>query len=127
MAAPIIMHRKWEDDYDDPTHPIPSLTSLDIQAVKIGGGSDLVIVVASPLQSDEKSQRRLLSKIGIYLSFLSTPEFEASSGVATPQNTSIIVQLHPASDNVIFELIDRCKPWVLSKNASLQVKILELS
>ena len=107
MSAPIVMHGKWEDDYDDPSHPIPSLTSLDIQAIKIGGGSDLVIVVASPLEADERSQRRLLSKIEIYLGFLATPEFQSTSGVATPECTSIIVQLHPASDNVIFELIER--------------------
>ena len=127
MAAPIVMHGQWEDDYDDPSHPIPSLTALDIQTVKIAGGSDLTIVVASPLRSDERSQRRLLSKIGIYIGFLSTPEFQATSGVATPQNTSIIVQIHPASDNAIFELLERCKPWTLSNNASLQVNLLELA
>jgi hypothetical protein len=127
MTASIVMHGEWEDNYDDPSHPIPSLTALDIQAIKIGGGSDLVIVVASPLQSDERSQRRLLSKIEMYLGFLSTPEFQSKSGVATSQNTSIIVQIHPASDKAIFELIERCKPWFLSNNASLQVKPLELS
>ena len=127
MAAPIVMHGEWEDDYDDPSHPIPSLTALDIQTVLKGGGSDLAIVVASPLRADERSQRRLLSKIGIYLGFLCTPEFQDSSGVATPENTSIIVHIHPSSDKAIFELIERCRPWVLSNNASLQVKFLDLS
>ena len=127
MVAPIVKHGEWEDNYDDPSHPIPSVTALDVQAVKIGGGSDLVIVVASPLQSDERSQGRLLNKIELYIGFLSTPEFQAISGTATTQNTSIIVHIHPASDNAIFELIERCKPWVLSNNASLQVKLLELS
>ena len=127
MAAPIVMHGKWEDNYDDPTHPIPSLNALDVQAVKFGGGSDLTIVVASPLQADERSQLRLRSKLQNYLGFLSTPEFQAASGAATPENTSIIVQIHPASHEAIFEFLDRCKPWVLSYNASLQVKLIDLS
>ncbi len=127
MAAPIVMHGKWEDNYDDPSHPIPGLNALDIHTVKIAGGSDLTIVIASPLQSDERSLRRLRSKIQNYLGFLSTPEFQATSGVATPENTSIFVQIHPASHESIFEFLDRCKPWVLSYNASLQVKLLELS
>jgi hypothetical protein len=127
MVSSIVMHGEWEDNYDDPSHPIPSITALDVHAVKIGGGSDLVIVVASPLQSDERSQKRLLSKIELYIGFLSTPEFQATSGTATAKNTSIVVQIHPASDKAIFELIERCKPWVLSNNASLQVELLELA
>jgi hypothetical protein len=127
MVAPIVKHGEWEDNYDDPSHPIPAIAAIDIQVVKKGGGSDLVIVIASPLQSDERSQRRLLDKISLYLGFLSTPDFQASSGVATPENTSIIVQIHPASDIVVLELLERCKPWVLSSNATLQVKFLELA
>jgi hypothetical protein len=78
VTAPIFMHGKWEDNYDDPSHPIPSLTALDVQAIKKGGGSDLLIIIASPLQADERSQRRLLDKMEIYLKFLKTPEFEST-------------------------------------------------
>jgi hypothetical protein len=97
MTAPITMHGNWEDNYDDASHPIPSLTSLDVHAIKKGGGSDLAIIVASPLQSDERSQRRLLDKIEIYLRFLKTPEYESSCGVAAPDNTSIIIREPPAT------------------------------
>ena len=125
MVAPIVVHGNWEDYYDDPSHPIPALNALDIQGVKIGGGSDLTIIVASPLQADENSQSRLLCKIQNYLRFLSTPEFLATSGPATPENTSIIVRIHPASNEVIFELLERCKPWVLANKASLEVSTID--
>lgn len=125
MTTPIIMHGKWEDDYDDPDHPIPSLTTLDIHAVKKSGGADLIIVVASPLKADERSQHRLLDKIVGYLGFLETQEFQSKSGIATPENTAIIVKIHPDSAPEIFDLIERSKPWVLSNNASLRAELLE--
>lgn len=34
---------------DDPEHPIPYVFNCDINAVKKGGGSDLVIIIAAPL------------------------------------------------------------------------------
>jgi hypothetical protein len=121
------MHGKWDDNYDDPTHPIPSITALDVHVIKHGGGSDLVIIVASPLQADERSQRRLLDKIEIYLGFLHTPEYQTSSGIATPENTTIIVRLHPDSAPAIRELLERCKPWVAKGQATLVVTPLELN
>lgn len=125
MTASIIQHGNGEDNYDDASHPIPSITALDIQAIKKGGGSDLAIIIASPLQADERSQRRLLDKIQLYLDFLKTPEYESTSGVATPDNTSIIIRIDAASDPVIFELIDKCKPWVHDNSASLLVEPIE--
>jgi hypothetical protein len=74
MAAPIIQHGKWGDNYDDPDHPIPSLTALDVHGIRKGGGSDLIVVVASPLGFDEKSQKRLLDKLDIYLRYVISPE-----------------------------------------------------
>ena len=122
MTSAIVMHGSWEENYDDPSHPVPSLMALDIQGIKTGGGSDLGIVIASPLQADERSQRRLLNKIDIYLRYLKTPEYEKSSGAATPPNTSIFVYIHPESDPLIFELLDRCKAWVQDGGASLQIE-----
>jgi hypothetical protein len=124
MTAEVVMHGEWEDNYDDPSHPIPALNAVDIQTVKIGGGSDLVIIVASPLRSDERSLRRLLSKIENYLGFLSSPECQAKAGVATPENTSIVVRIHPDSDEAAFELIERCKPWAIDNNVLLKMERL---
>jgi hypothetical protein len=127
VAAPITLHGKWEDNYDDPTHPIPSVTALDVHAIKRGGGSDLVIIVASPLQADERSQRRLLDKIEIYLNFLKTEEYQREYGSPTPESTTIVVRLHPGSDPVILDLLERCKPWVHKGHAALAVTSLELN
>jgi hypothetical protein len=110
LTTPIIKHGEWQDNYDDPSHPIPSIYALDVEGVKKAGSSDLVIVVASPLMADERSQRRLLDKIKIYLNYLKTPELQSKPGVATPENTSIIVKLHVDSDAAIFDLIENCKP-----------------
>jgi hypothetical protein len=125
VTAPIVMHGNWGDNYDDPSHPIPSLTALDVHAIKKTGGSDLVIVIAFPLQADERSQRRLLDKIEIYLRFLKTPEFESSSGVASPETTSIVIRIHPNSDPAVFDLIERCRSWIHSNGASLETEALD--
>lgn len=53
--AEIFEHNKSEDTYDDPDHPIPALRYIDINSVKKDGGSDLVIIIASPLKSDPYS------------------------------------------------------------------------
>ncbi len=121
MAAPIIQHGNWEDNYDDQDHPIPSLTALDVHGIRKGGGSDLVVIVASPLGFDEKSQKRLLDKLSIYLRFINSPEYEAQCGPPTPDTTAIEVQLHPDSDPRIVDLLSRCRPWALENRATLRI------
>jgi hypothetical protein len=119
LVAPITMHGKWEDNYDDPAHPIPSVSAIDVHGVKSDGGSDLVIVIASPLSFDERSQKRLLDKIELYLHFIRTPECQAEAGVASAENTSILIELHPDSDLRVLGLIERSKPWVAANGATL--------
>jgi hypothetical protein len=70
MSAPIIDHKVEPDASDDPSHPIPSLTVVDVMTVKKTGGADLIIVVASPLMADARSQTRLLDKLLPRLSWL---------------------------------------------------------
>ncbi len=118
------VHMNGEDNSDDPTHPIPALRSLDVHGVKIGGGADLAIVIASPMKGDEYSQRRLLSKIENYLGFIASPAFREQSGAPTPENTAVVVHIHRLSDSATFELIERCKPWVLDNHATLRVELL---
>jgi hypothetical protein len=120
MAAPIIQHGDWEDNYDDPDHPIPSLTALDVHGIRKGGGSDLVVIVASPLGFDERSQKRLLDKLNIYLRYINSPEYEAQFGPPTPDTTAIEVQLHPDSDPRIVDLLSRCEPWALENRTTLR-------
>jgi hypothetical protein len=105
----------------DQDHPIPNLNVVDVNTVKKGGGSDLFIVIASPLAGDHRSLKRLLRKVERYLEFLNSKSFQSASGVASPDNTRIVVRLHPASDPAAFELLERNKQWVLNNNATLIV------
>jgi len=122
--AEVIEHQKSEDAYDDADHPIPALKVIDINTVKKDGGSDLFIIIASPLKADEYSLTRLLDKIEGYLGHIQSPDFQNESGVPTPENTNIIVNIHPKSDSNVFELLKKSKPWVLENNATLEVKLL---
>ena len=121
----IIKHAEFEDVYDDASHPIPSLRSVDVQVTKKGGGADLILVIADPLYSDERSQRRLLDKLETYLRFLLTPEFMKDAGIPTPENTFIVVRINPKSDSVIFDLLERSRDWVRQNNATLRVVLLQ--
>ena len=104
---------------DDDTHPIPSIDNLDILAELRGGGAKLVIVIATPLQADERSQRRLLKKIENYLEYISSPEFKNEFGAPDPSRVSIVVKIHKQSDPVVFDLLKRCEPWALQNKATL--------
>jgi len=113
---------KIPDPYElDDNHPVPSLCVVDVNTVKVGGGSDLFIVVAQPLHADRRSLERLLRKIEVYLEFLNSEEFRRESGVATIDNTNIIVRIHPDSDPRAFELLERNKQWVRNNNATLVI------
>ena len=124
MSAPIIDHKLEPDASDDPSHPIPSLTVVDVMTVKKTGGADLIIVVASPLMADARSQTRLLDKLQGYLGYLGSNEFRAEAGVPTPGNTNIVVKLHPGSAPEIRNLLARSEAWVLANQASLRVQTL---
>jgi len=118
-------HNKSEETYDDPDHPIPAVKYIDINAVKKEGGSDLVIVIASPLKSDPYSQNRLLDKIQGYLSHIQSPDFISESGAPNPENTNIIVRIHADSEPLIFQLLGKCESWVNEHSATLKVEILK--
>lgn len=105
----------------DNDHPIPNLDVVDVNTVKKGGGSDLFIVIATALSGDKRSLERLLRKVERYLEFMRTEEFLAESGTPSPDNTNVIVKLHPHSDRAVFELLERCKPWVLENGANLLI------
>ena len=127
MDTPIFMHGQWADHYDDPSHPIPSLTAIDVQAIRPDGGADLTIVIASPLRDDERSRERLLAKIDVYVRFLKSADFSRDCGTATPSNTMLLVSIHPDSDPGLFDLIDSCRGWVLENGATLGLELRHTS
>jgi hypothetical protein len=110
---------------DDPDHPVPSVNSLDVRCVKKGGGSDLYLVVASPLGGNQRDLERLLQKLENYLAFIQSSQCTAEAGLATPENTRIIAKVHPDSSPLVFELLRRNTSWVANNGASLQLEPLE--
>ncbi len=103
----------------DDLHPIPDLDVCDVHAELKDGGHELVLVIASPLSADERSQRRLMKKIDHYLSFLSGLG-EVPVGAAK----RITVKIHPRSTPAIFDLLERCRPWANDNHVSLDISKL---
>jgi hypothetical protein len=103
----------------DDTHPIPDLEVCDVHGVRKDGGHDFVIVIASPLDADERSQRRLLEKIGRYLECLS-----GLGSASTSARSRIMVKIHASSDPAIFELLRRSRAWIEDNQVSLEVATL---
>jgi len=105
----------------DEAHPIPNLDVVDINIAKQDGGSDLFIVIATPLPGDRRSLKRMLRKIERCLEFIQSEDFPAEGGPPSPENTNIIVKIHPNSSHLAFELLRQSVPWVMSNDASLLV------
>jgi hypothetical protein len=114
-----------DDGKDDESHAIPSPSNLDIHAVKRGGGSDLVIVVATPLQADTRSVYRLFQKIDNYLQFIAGDAYKKECGAPSKESTRIIVRAHEETDPAILELLGSVGDWVTSRNALLVTEVLD--
>jgi hypothetical protein len=124
MTAPIIRHDAPPDPRDDPEHPIPSLAVIDVATYKKEGGADLSIIIASPMAADQRSLTRLLDKIEGCLGHILSEQFRMEAGVPTPENTSVIVKVHPDSDRAVWDLIERSKAWAENNQASLRAEAL---
>ncbi|UHQ19582.1 hypothetical protein LVB87_15555 [Lysobacter sp. KIS68-7] len=111
-----------EDLAFDEAHPIPNLEVIDVWTVLKTGGSDMHIIIASPLHEDRRSLERLMCKLERYLAYLRTAECIEKCGEATAENTQIIVKIHPDSSPVAFELLDRNRIWVRNNDATLVIE-----
>ena len=106
------------DDFD---HPIRQIEVLDVKTELGGGGAYYGIVIASPLSGDERSQKRLLGKIEAYIGDFHSEQSIDRNGRPTPEKCQIVVGIHPGSAAVIFELLERCRPWALEHGIELSV------
>ena len=109
---------------DDVTHPIPEVGACDVKGVRKGGGADLVIVIATPFENDERSRRRLVQKFRNYLGHIVSEEFVRECGSPSPESTAIVVHVHPDSDSKALAFIEECRGWIYDNHASLVVKKL---
>ena len=107
---------------DDPDHPLPQLHCLDMMGRRRTGGAELVMMVNGPLPGDPRSQHRLLRKFDVYLGFIGSPDFHQECGAPDPATTRIVVRIDPGSDPAIFDLLQRCDPWVRANHATLVVE-----
>ncbi|WP_158290194.1 hypothetical protein [Ramlibacter sp. WS9] len=112
---------------EEPGHPIPHLGVVDVHAVRKGGGSDLNVVIATPLQGDEHSRQRLTRKIENYLRAINSNGYSAQFGQPTPKNTAIVVHIHPRSDPKIFKLLEKLRSRVGAAKVAFEIKPLEVN
>lgn len=105
----------------DASSPIPDVNVIDVNKVKLSGGSDLYLIVASPLPAEKAPLERLMKKLETYLTFIRSEQFQSESGQPDPQNTRIIVKLHPHSDPKARELLERNMQWVRNNGATLVI------
>jgi hypothetical protein len=112
-----------EDDIylDDFAHPIRQLDVIDVVTELKGGGAYYGIAIASPLAGDERSQKRLIRKIEVYLQDFLSERSILRNGRPTPGKCKIYVGIHPDSDAVIFELLEQCRQWVEDNGIELRV------
>lgn len=113
-----------DDGRDDDTHPIPSLSVIDVYVTLVGGGATLGVVIASPLDDSPRSVVRLFQKIEGYLDFVNGEEYRAQCGAPDSSRTMIEVALHPDSSLEIRELLERVAQDCDERGARLVVKEL---
>ena len=118
-------HRLAEMLEDDPDHGIPCVTSLDVHSVWKQGGSDLHVIIAKPLEADDRSRERLMAKVENYLNFINGPEYFAQCGAPDPRTTRLVLSLHPEMNSVVEATLIHCTGWIESNNASLKVQYLD--
>jgi hypothetical protein len=91
---------------DDESHPIPRVGVIDCTLALEGGGAYYGLVIASPMQSDERSRKRLDRKLQNYINDFLSEQSAKERGTPKIGKMRIYVGIHPASDPEIFSLIE---------------------
>jgi hypothetical protein len=118
LRGPLMGDGALVDDFD---HPIRQVEVVDVKSDLAGGGAYYGLVIASPLFGDDRSQKRLLSKIEAYIGDFHSEQSIGRNGRPTPERCKIVVGIHPGSAAVVFELLERCRPWALEHGIELSV------
>jgi hypothetical protein len=103
------------------SHPIHDTSKIDV-VVQTDRGAAYGLVIAAPVTGSLSTQTRLLDKIEAYIGDFCSPSFLSKYGEPTSEYCKITVAIHPASDPVIFELLEKCRPWVESHNIRFTVQ-----
>jgi hypothetical protein len=90
---------------EDVNHPIPRLDTFDT-VLTTERGAYLGLVIATPLRDDSISRARLHRKVGMYLQYFRSQEYQERCGAPLPDRSRIYVSVHPASDPSMLKLIE---------------------
>ena len=84
-----------------------------------------MIVIASPLGADDYSRSRLLQKLGHYALFIASEGYAEQFGRPTPQNTTIVVNIHSGSAPEVFQLLEAWRPSAWAADVGFRIELLE--
>jgi len=116
---PALDEEARDADVED-AHPIHDVSKIDV-ATTTDKGARYGLVIAEPARGDATTQRRLLDKLEAYIGDFYSPRFASEYGQPTPEYCCITVAIHRESDPSIFELLERCRPWVEGNHISFRV------
>ena len=103
---------------DDDSHPIPFVRKLDT-VVNSSDGVSLGIVIASPLQNDERSKQRLEQKLEGYVREFSICRERWASENQKPMRAWLYFSIHPESHPDMLQIIDQHVPWLESNSITV--------
>jgi uncharacterized protein YtpQ (UPF0354 family) len=106
----------------DESHPIPDLDVLDVHALLKTGGSEMALIIATPMDADPRSVFRLFQKLSGYLQFVDTGEYRTQAGDG---DTRVEVNIHPGSDAAVFELLATIPQFIEKPGVKFAVKCIE--
>lgn len=106
---------------EDSNHPIPRVNVIDVSAYKPGSQPVLGMIIASPLEADERSMKRLTRKFENYLAYAHSPEHTAKAGGPVGSATLIDVRIDDGSSPAVFALLEWLKALADENNATLVV------
>jgi hypothetical protein len=93
---------------DDPSHPIPRVGVIDA-VLESDQGLRYGLVIATPLDSGERSLSRLKRKCDNYLADFQSAETQANLAKRGPGKKYIYVHIHPASSSEARAIIAACQ------------------
>jgi hypothetical protein len=103
------------------SHPIRDVGKIDV-TVFTDSCALYGIIIASPARGDIESQKRLIEKLEAYIGDFYSPSIGARYGAPSQDTCRITVAIHPDSDPVLFDLLEKCKLWVEENHIAFDVR-----
>src|SRR5690349_8313639 len=110
---------------DDDSHPIPKVDVIDYVRTIENGGAGYALVVASPLEPDQRSLRRLTRKLQAYVEDFFSKESKMRQGAPSPGKMWIFVNIHQDSCPEAFNIVKSHAPWILDHGIRLVVNTID--